>query len=61
MQKRRFAGFPGIPWLPLIIRDEITETTEKGCRYEIKSEGKIDEKLFDRKKYVTFVRKLRDE
>ncbi|MDR2145658.1 MAG: hypothetical protein LBE91_04255, partial [Tannerella sp.] len=60
-RQSRMTGFAGMPFLPLIIRDKITETTEKGCRYEIKSEGKIDEKLFDRKKYVTFVRKLRDE
>ncbi|MDR2147540.1 MAG: hypothetical protein LBE91_13890, partial [Tannerella sp.] len=60
-RQSRMTGFAGIPFLPLIIRDEITETTEKGCRYEIKSEGKIDGKLFDRGKYLTFVRKLRDE
>jgi hypothetical protein len=57
----RVTGFAGAPYLPLILEDEIRASENPGESYEIKTVGKIDEKLFDRKFFGNFVRELSDD
>lgn len=53
-------GFFGESDLPLLIEDEIAASEKPGESYEIKSEGKLDEKHFNRDIFRTFVRTLSD-
>ena len=62
IQKRTgcLPGFFGESNLPLLIEDEIKASEKEGESYEIKSEGKLDEKHFNRDIFRTFVRTLSD-
>lgn len=54
-------GFFGESNLPLVLEDEIKASEKEGESYEIKSEGKLDEKHFNRDIFRTFVRTLSDD
>jgi hypothetical protein len=54
----RLLGFAGAPFLPLVLEDAITTATNPDESYEVKTEGKPDEKMFDRKQFGNFVRML---
>lgn len=62
IQKRTgcLPGFFGESNLPLLIEDEIKASEKEGESHEIKSEGKLDEKHFNRDIFRTFVRTLSD-
>ena len=57
----RLPGFFGAPYLPLLIEDTITTSEKPGESYEIKSEGKLDEKEFNQDIFRNFVRTLSDD
>lgn len=54
----RLLGFAGAPFLPLILEDEISPSGKPGESYEVKTNGKIDEKNFGRKSFSDFVRTM---
>jgi hypothetical protein len=56
----RLSGFVGESFLPLLIEDEISVSEKQGESYEIKSEGKLDEKHFNWDIFRNFVRTLSD-
>ena len=53
-------GFVGESYIPLLIEDEISALEKQGESYEIKSEGKLDEKHFNWDIFRNFVRTLSD-
>jgi hypothetical protein len=57
----RLLGFAGVPFLPLILEDEIVGSKQSGESYEVKTTGKIDEKAFDRKLFSNFVRTMSND
>ena len=57
----RLLGFGGAEFLPLILEDEITVSENPEESYEVKAEGKIDEKRFDRKLFSNFVRTMSND
>ncbi|MDR2969367.1 MAG: hypothetical protein LBV32_07160 [Tannerellaceae bacterium] len=60
-RRGRLPGFAGEAYLPLLIEDAIVVSEKSGEGYEIKSEGKLDEKEFNRDIFRTFVRTLSDD
>lgn len=57
----RLLGFAGAPFLPLVLEDEIITATNPNESYEVKTEGKLDEKTFDKKLFSNFVRALSND
>lgn len=60
-RKGRLLGFAGAPFLPLSLEDEITVSGNPDESYEVKTEGKIDEKMFDKKLFSNFVRTISND
>lgn len=59
IRKSRLNGMVGVSYLPIVVEDELI--INKDNFYEIISEGKIDEKEFDKDNFHSFVRTLRDD
>lgn len=57
----RLPGFMGVPYLPLILEDEIKTSENTGESFEIKSTGNLDKDDFDEGNFRSFVRTLSND
>lgn len=58
-RKSRLNGMVGVSYLPIAVEDELI--INKDNLYEVISEGKVDEKGFDKDNFRNFVRTLSDD